>query len=254
MHPEADAFLDAIFDHPEDDTPRLVYADWLQEHGQEDYAQFIRLSMRISRGHLLPGERAQLRQERYLLGRQIERDHPLAHSVTRAKGRGVDGLPSRFAQADAAGFLETWSRWWPFVCPRVLRLHAVTGHEVEVARCAYLARLDSLVCEGAVLSGFSHRREDLQWRPVAGTLLRELAANAGLHRLTGLKIEPLGASADELLAFAESPFSGRLEELDFWVWLADGSYDILRASKGFVKHEIQRFVAQHRTRLPIALT
>ena len=43
MHPEADAFLDAIFDNPDDDTPRLVYADWLQEHGQENYAQFIRL-------------------------------------------------------------------------------------------------------------------------------------------------------------------------------------------------------------------
>ncbi|MBN9122346.1 MAG: TIGR02996 domain-containing protein [Planctomycetes bacterium] len=43
MHPEADAFLDAIFNSPNDDTPRLVYAAWLQEHGQENYAQFIRL-------------------------------------------------------------------------------------------------------------------------------------------------------------------------------------------------------------------
>lgn len=43
MHPEADALLDAIFDHSDDDTPRLVYADWLQEHSQENYAQFIRL-------------------------------------------------------------------------------------------------------------------------------------------------------------------------------------------------------------------
>src|SRR5262245_50202513 len=31
---DADLFLDAIFDNPEDDTPRLVYADWLEEHGQ----------------------------------------------------------------------------------------------------------------------------------------------------------------------------------------------------------------------------
>src|SRR5688572_32283113 len=49
MHPEADAFLDAIFDHPDDDTPRLVYADWLQEHGQENYAQFIRLQCAAAR-------------------------------------------------------------------------------------------------------------------------------------------------------------------------------------------------------------
>lgn len=49
MHPEADAFLDAIFDYPDDDTPRLVYADWLQEHGQENYAQFIRLQCAAAR-------------------------------------------------------------------------------------------------------------------------------------------------------------------------------------------------------------
>lgn len=49
MHPEADALLDAIFDAPDDDTPRLVYADWLQEHGQEAYAQFIRLQCAAAR-------------------------------------------------------------------------------------------------------------------------------------------------------------------------------------------------------------
>ena len=37
-----DAFLQAILDAPDDDTPRLVYADWLEEHGQPDRAEFIR--------------------------------------------------------------------------------------------------------------------------------------------------------------------------------------------------------------------
>ncbi|MBA4188419.1 MAG: hypothetical protein C0467_10480 [Planctomycetaceae bacterium] len=45
---EADALLDAIFDNPDDDTPRLVYADWLQEHDQENYAQFIRLQCAVA--------------------------------------------------------------------------------------------------------------------------------------------------------------------------------------------------------------
>lgn len=49
MHPEADALLDAIFDAPDDDTPRLVYADWLQERDQEAYAQFIRLQCAAAR-------------------------------------------------------------------------------------------------------------------------------------------------------------------------------------------------------------
>ncbi len=40
---DADAFLDAIFADPANDLPRLVNADWLEEHGQEAYAEFIRL-------------------------------------------------------------------------------------------------------------------------------------------------------------------------------------------------------------------
>jgi uncharacterized protein (TIGR02996 family) len=49
MHPESDALLDAIFDAPDDDTPRLVYADWLQEQGQSAYADFIRLQCAAAR-------------------------------------------------------------------------------------------------------------------------------------------------------------------------------------------------------------
>src|SRR5688500_16170422 len=38
----AQAFLDAIVDAPDDDAPRLVYADWLDDHGDADRAEFIR--------------------------------------------------------------------------------------------------------------------------------------------------------------------------------------------------------------------
>ena len=250
MHPEADALLGAIFDHPDDDTPRLVYADWLQEHGHEDYAQFIRLSVQISRGHLRPDERAQLRQERFRLGQQIETAYPMACHVTRPKGRGTDGLPSRLHQLDAAVFLDGWPAWWPFVCPRVLRLHDAAGYETAVARCGYLPRLDALACEGTVLSGSSHRREELEWRPVASVLLHALAANTGLHKLTALKVEPLAVSADELRAFAGSSLAGRLEELDLWIQFIDGSHERLRASRGWVMHEITGFIAEHGLRLP----
>jgi uncharacterized protein (TIGR02996 family) len=48
-----EAFLRAIFDAPDDDTPRLVYADFLQENGdengEEDFARFIRLMIESER-------------------------------------------------------------------------------------------------------------------------------------------------------------------------------------------------------------
>lgn len=35
MTPEEQAFVDALAAHPEDETTRLVYADWLTENGRE---------------------------------------------------------------------------------------------------------------------------------------------------------------------------------------------------------------------------
>lgn len=46
---DADALLDAIFADPDADTPRLVYADWLEEHGQPNCAGFIRLQVEAAR-------------------------------------------------------------------------------------------------------------------------------------------------------------------------------------------------------------
>src|SRR6516162_7801674 len=43
----SDAFLRAIADNPYDDTPRLVYADWLDEHDDPGRAEFIRLQCEL---------------------------------------------------------------------------------------------------------------------------------------------------------------------------------------------------------------
>src|SRR4051812_22569331 len=42
------AFLEDICAHAEDDAPRLVYADWLEENGQAHRAEFIRLQCRLA--------------------------------------------------------------------------------------------------------------------------------------------------------------------------------------------------------------
>jgi uncharacterized protein (TIGR02996 family) len=46
---ERDAFLKAIRDSPDDDTPRLVFADWLTENGEESRAEFIRVQCELER-------------------------------------------------------------------------------------------------------------------------------------------------------------------------------------------------------------
>jgi len=46
---ESDAFIAAVLADPEDDAPRLIYADWLDEHGQSAYAEFIRVQVAVAR-------------------------------------------------------------------------------------------------------------------------------------------------------------------------------------------------------------
>jgi uncharacterized protein (TIGR02996 family) len=46
---DAARFLAAIRAAPDDDAPRLVYADFLHENGEEDRAEFIRVQCRLAR-------------------------------------------------------------------------------------------------------------------------------------------------------------------------------------------------------------
>jgi uncharacterized protein (TIGR02996 family) len=63
--PQEQAFLQAILAEPEDDTHRLVFADWLEENGRTERAEFIRLQIERERRpvddseRLQPGEREQ---------------------------------------------------------------------------------------------------------------------------------------------------------------------------------------------------
>src|SRR4051812_20765462 len=45
-----DAFLRAIVESPDDDAPRLVYADWLEDHGGSARADLIRVQCELARG------------------------------------------------------------------------------------------------------------------------------------------------------------------------------------------------------------
>ena len=50
MTDEREALVAAIAAEPDEDTPRLVFADWLEENGEEDRAEFVRLECEIERG------------------------------------------------------------------------------------------------------------------------------------------------------------------------------------------------------------
>jgi uncharacterized protein (TIGR02996 family) len=49
-HPQVVALLQSIKEAPEDDGPRLVLADWLEDHGGHGRAEFIRTQLRLAPG------------------------------------------------------------------------------------------------------------------------------------------------------------------------------------------------------------
>src|SRR5207344_2104774 len=65
------AFLRAILAHPDDDAPRLIYADWLDEQGDADRAEFIRLQVQLSRMPTGDPDRGPM----YARSRELEQSH-----------------------------------------------------------------------------------------------------------------------------------------------------------------------------------
>ena len=43
------AFIHSIREAPDDDAPRLVYADWLEDNGDPQRAEFIRVQCELAR-------------------------------------------------------------------------------------------------------------------------------------------------------------------------------------------------------------
>jgi uncharacterized protein (TIGR02996 family) len=63
------AFLRTILADPDDDAPRLIYADWLDEQGDADRAEFIRLQIRLARMESDEPGHAGIRRRAHELGR-----------------------------------------------------------------------------------------------------------------------------------------------------------------------------------------
>src|SRR5262245_12848054 len=65
------ALLAAIQTHPDEDTPRLMYADWLDEHGQPERAEFIRIQCAPDADEVAADRAAELEERnraRWLVG------------------------------------------------------------------------------------------------------------------------------------------------------------------------------------------
>src|SRR5262249_40326120 len=113
-----DDFFQAIRDEPDDDTPRLVYSDWLEEHGELARAEFIRVQCALFALFQQDPREALLKErEEELLAAQREVWWPWAPGSMKA--RFVRGFPEE-VRAEWAAFLSPAERT-PLL-PPLLRL------------------------------------------------------------------------------------------------------------------------------------
>jgi uncharacterized protein (TIGR02996 family) len=72
--PQETAFLTSIMENPDDDAPRLIFADWLDENAMTDKAAFVRQEVAMSRLAQKSEEYEQVRNELYRLDGSIGGD------------------------------------------------------------------------------------------------------------------------------------------------------------------------------------
>ncbi|HKA08337.1 MAG TPA: TIGR02996 domain-containing protein [Gemmataceae bacterium] len=144
---DRDAFLAAIHDAPDDDAPRLVFADWLEENGQSERAELIRIQIKMHRERE-QNARVTLRLAKLFLRQKALFSLPWADSARRCGanllGTHSRGFPDRMtmsAQEFAAAGLDV-VEW---IGPRThIRLHECAGMMERVASQISLRYVRSL--------------------------------------------------------------------------------------------------------------
>jgi uncharacterized protein (TIGR02996 family) len=198
-----DAFLEAIGTDPDDDTPRLVCADWLEDHGQAERAEFIRVQIELAR---LPEDEPR-RQELEAREQALLKEHGeewagspprIVTEWTFERGflAGVKMPAKGFSQLPA---VLTWS-------PTVRYLHLAgpfkNGKPTmrTIASSPYLARLSSLV----ISDGYYF---------IDAPAISTLVGSEYVGGLTSLSLYKNAMGDGALMAIAASQYLSRLTTL-----------------------------------------
>jgi uncharacterized protein (TIGR02996 family) len=233
LHREQAPLLAAILDAPDDDAPRLVYADWLEEHGDPARAEFIRLQLVLAArmrdgpvGSSSPeAERANdlLREN----GSRWLAELPAIRGVR--WGHFWRGFPSVEVSSPVT---LVWAARRLAECNPVewVRLdYCLPERVAHLARSAVLERVR--VLEGVYIDYTDDQTGDILF---------------GSPRLAGLRgLDPSYLNPQSLRAVASSPHLGALEWLDFLGFqMSEASVEALAEAPGLPALRWLRLTAQ----------
>jgi uncharacterized protein (TIGR02996 family) len=232
-------FLPRVIAAPDDDGPRLAYSDWLEERGESDRADLIRVQCELAR---LPYDN--------------DRVSDLRASEYRLLSRNLASWSAGYRHARfRRGFIERLEDCEPdeFAGPGLFDRHPIVDVEIDspehpgwghlVADCPHLARVETLRLRG----GMSHSTDfsDLLTILRSPHLTRLTALDVGGHRygdeslfrllgragrtlpgfaddgpplslgqLRRLSLNEMGLTDRGVRALVESPLAGMLTHLD----------------------------------------
>jgi uncharacterized protein (TIGR02996 family) len=146
------AFLEDVIAHPDDDAPRLVFSDWLEDHGDDARAEFIRLQCRLAR---IPED---------------DRDRP---ALLRREGELLKQHGRTWAEP-LRGSVDEWGFRRGFIECIAVQVHSYDG---------FCSRLDD------VFAAFPVRAVRLSCQPSAALLLMQ--RREYLARLVSLDVKEL---------------------------------------------------------------
>jgi uncharacterized protein (TIGR02996 family) len=200
-----EAFLADIVDRPEDDGPRLVYADWLEENGQPERAEFIRTQCRLANLPEDSADRLALEErEQALLA-----EHGAAWAATlppwarKSAPTFRRGLVAEVA-VSTGDFVRHGAALWRVAPVQGASLRNAAQRLADLGDCPHLARLSHL---------------DLSNNNLRPEGLRALAASPHLANVTSLKLRETKLGAEGIRALGASPYLTNLTTLDVY----DGS-------------------------------
>jgi uncharacterized protein (TIGR02996 family) len=219
-------FLDAVFARYQDDGPRLIYADFLEDAGDAERAELVRVQLALAR---LPDEHERRHE---LANRENELHNAQRNRFTSGLGgliKNVEfrrGVPDSVT-VDTAVFLERGDGLFASVRVRKLRLLDEAGLLPKLIHSPLLTHVRELdLCDNGLGNGgvdlltrsphLKHLEElDLSFNGMDDRGVTALARASSLPALTALALnDNVAITADGVKALAESPFFAGLMDLD----------------------------------------
>jgi uncharacterized protein (TIGR02996 family) len=235
-----DAFLQTIVESPAEDGPRLVYADWLEDHDQGDRAEFIRVQIELAGLSERNARRWDLEEREWALLRQHERKWlgPLRAWLSKWEFRRglVEGVSLK-----AQSLLKQADTLFRLAPVRHAEVHRAGKCGRALAECPPLGRLTSLHVHGLYTSDSTYLITSehlggltslgLPQSHLTDAGVEVLAASLLLARLSRLDLTCNSVHDEGVRALAESPHASGLTWLDLSRnWIGDAGAAALAAS------------------------